>query len=158
MSRPYRTITVRHETSIDVPEYGQWIDESELIDMVKRSGSHFFHADTMRGFRSRVHDIRPGPDGWYFITSEKHVAWTSYCSINEPRKYTVRRLRVRAAGDALKLDTIGGFQAYPTLGRARTALKHFAANGALVCDRCTGSPEHETWCPSLKTEGEASNG
>ena len=126
-----QTITVNEVRNIVVPDYGVHFPIDELIAAVKRSGSHFFDADTMRFFRSRVDDYTfAGPDGWYFVTSEKHES--AFARINESRKYTVRCLRVTA--DDLKLYELGGFQAYGTLIKARTAARHAANIGAPLCE------------------------
>lgn len=150
MKENTRTITVNRSYELTIPPYSEWIGETELKRLASSSGSHFFDADTMRAFRSRLHDVLPGVDGWYFITSEKHVSYTSYASINEPRQYTIRRLRINTAGTDLSIDTIGEFQEYPTLGRARTAAKRYAKAGALICDQCGHSPEHAEWCHTRK--------
>ena len=146
MTKKTRQITITTTRTLDVPEYGTHLDAVTLKKLVSDSGSHYFDADTMRGFKSRLHDIIAGPDGWYFITSEKHEAYTSYRVINEPRKYSVRRLRINTKGDDLSIDTLGEFQQYPSLGTARTAARKFAKTGALICEHCTGTPEHESWC------------
>lgn len=130
------TLQLRRDRTLDVPEYGKWIDQHQLQDLVRRSGSHFFDDDTIRYFRSRLHDVRPGPDGWYFITSEKHVAWTSYGSINEPRKYTLRRLSVNDDNTDLCIDEYEEFQYFATLQRARTALKYAVERGTKPCSVC----------------------
>lgn len=82
------TITVKHETTIQVPDYGRSMQIDELKDIVTRSGSHFFDRDTMRYFRSRI-----------------------------------------------ELYEVGGFQAYETLGTARTAARR-AAKGSTICPSC----------------------
>jgi hypothetical protein len=142
-------ITVIHKRELSVPSYGTYIDQYTLTSLVRDSGSHFFDPDTMRSFRSRLHDIVPGVDGWYFITSEKHeYHGGSYgVSANEPRKYTIRRLRINEDNTDLVLDDIDGFQAYSTLNRARTAAKRYAAAGVTLCPRCQRSPgHHESYC------------
>lgn len=146
-------LSITKTTVLDLPDYGTHLYDWQLVELVKRSGSHFFDKDTMRGFKSRLYDVVfTGKDGWYFITSEKHEWHTSYGSGSDPRKYTIRRLRPNTAGDDLRLDTLGEFQQYPTLKRAITAARRFAKDGALVCDHCTGTPHHDTWCPTLQTE------
>lgn len=122
---------------INVPAYGTHLYSRDLIEMVKRSGSHFFDADTMRFFESHLHDVFAGPDGWYFITSEKHtgIGFNGH-AITEPRKYTVRRLAVSDKRDDLDLTEYEGFQVYPTLQRARTVAKRLAETGATLCADC----------------------
>lgn len=84
------------------------------------SGAHWFSPDTLRFFRSRIADIYylPEADAWLFITSEQNHGG----AVHHPRLYTVRRMD--AAG---RIKDVGGFQAYATLGRARTALKRASA-------------------------------
>lgn len=84
------TITIVNSRTLDVPEYGKPMHPDELRDLVTRSGSHFFDRDTMRWFKSRLEDVYAGPDGWYFVTSEKHEGPSiGGRRINEPRLYTV---------------------------------------------------------------------
>lgn len=131
-------VTVTHTTTINVPAYGIHLNRYELIELVKRTGSHFFDADTMRYFKSRLHDIYAGPDGWYFITSEKHEGPGIYGHrpINELRQYIVRRLAINEKGDNLDITEYNGFQLYPTLQRARTVAKFLAKSGATLCKSC----------------------
>lgn len=86
------------------------------IEAMKRAnrdaGFHFFDADSMRFFRSR---IAPGViGGRFFVTSEQYVAVMS----NEkgPRLYTVREMRSDGS-----IETVGEFQAHRSLGAARNA-------------------------------------
>lgn len=128
-----QTVTVSHSTTLDVPDYGARLDIDQLIELVKRSGSHFFDSETMRFFRSRVDAYTvAGPDGWYFVTSEKHVS--PYSRINEARKYTVRRFSVGPAD--VELAELEAFQRYPTLQRARTAARVAAKRGTVKCATC----------------------
>jgi hypothetical protein len=131
-------LNIRTDYYIDVPEYGTRLDIDELKSLVTRSGSHFFDRDTMRFFRSRVDDyVYPGPDGWYFVTSEKHVS--HFANINEPRLYTVRRLSVvkrENGSDDLGLFELEGFQPYRTLDAARRRAKYYAGKGAALCPKC----------------------
>ena len=119
-------VRIRTDYTYDLPAYGQYLNEGELAEIAKRCGSHFFDRGTMRFFLSRIHDIKPASDGWYFITSEKHVS--RYSNLNEPRKYTVRKLSYTRDGDGvynnITIDEIGEFQQYATLQRARTGLKY----------------------------------
>jgi hypothetical protein len=81
----------------------------EFIELSKASGNHFFDKDTMRFFRSRILDYDPITG--YFITSEKGPS--------NSRAYTLRKADF-SSGD---VDTIGQFQEYSTITRARTAFK-----------------------------------
>lgn len=141
-------VTIRADRfTIDVPDYGSRLDADNLRTLVTRAGSHFFDRDAMRAFRSRMDDYTyAAPDGWYFVTSEKHVAHTSYASINEPRMYTVRFLDIH--DNDLRLSELEAFQYFPTLQRARTAAKRAAQKPANWCLKCqyrlsTGVQCHE---------------
>jgi hypothetical protein len=129
-----QTITKRITLTIDIPDYGTPLDNHGIVGLVKRSGSHFFDTDTMRFFRSRL-DVYAfaAPDGWYFVTSERQ-------DDQHPRLYTVRQLRTRE-GDTpdtqrLHLVELNGFQAYPTLKRARTAAQKAARTARPLCTSC----------------------
>ena len=131
---------IKHESyTIDIPDYGTHLDIDTLIDIVKRSGSHFFDKETMRFFRSRVYDYTyAAPDGWYFVTSEKHES--AFARINEPRMYTVRQMRLRMRDDKLGLTVwlveLENFQHYATLTRARTAARNAAKTAHALCSMC----------------------
>lgn len=71
-------------------------------------GFHFFDAGTLRFFRSKVYPEVYG--GHLFVTSEQQ-------SSEHARLYTLREC---IEG---KVNTVGFFQLYPTLGQARTAAK-----------------------------------
>lgn len=147
-----RTIQVRRDYSIDVPAYGQHLDMSAIVDLMKRAGSHFFDADTMRYFRSRLdYEVAAGPDGWYFVTSEKHVHYSSYGTINEPRAYTVRRMSIAPSGDDLRLYELEGFQAFSSLRRARTAAKYAASTGCGICPDCSLRISHNPRCAECQS-------
>jgi hypothetical protein len=116
------------------------MDIDELIRLMKATGSHFFDKDTMRFFRSRVdYHVYAGVDGWYFVTSEKHVSHTSFGSINEPRLYTVRRMSIAKCdngSDNLYLYELEGFQQYRRLETARRRAKYYAEKSAALCPKC----------------------
>lgn len=130
-------ITIRSERTLHIPEYGAHLDMSEIQRLMRDAGSHFFDADTMRWFRSRV-DWRTyaGPDGWYFVTSEQH----KHTHGTEPRLYTVRRMSIAKADDGnddLRLYELEKFQYFPTLRRARTAAAKAARTGVPICPSCS---------------------
>jgi hypothetical protein len=77
---------------------------------------HWFDADTMRFFKSRVPDYwSPLIHGRYFISSERNE--TPFHP-SEPRRYTIRE--VRSNGD---IDTIGEFGGYATKRAAERAAR-----------------------------------
>lgn len=91
---------------------------NEIRYEAKRAGSHFFDADTMRFFGSRVLPTVYG--GRYFITSEQdHYG-------NEAKAYTIRI----ALADG-HIDTVGNFQAYATRAQAVSAVKQLVAEWVL---------------------------
>jgi hypothetical protein len=98
-------------------ETSQWYTSiNEIRIEAKRAGSHFFDADTMRFFGSRVLPTVYG--GRYFITSEQdHYG-------NGAKAYTVR-----IALDKGNIDTVGDFQAYATRAQAVRAIKQLLAEG-----------------------------
>lgn len=82
----------------------------------KESGSHFFDADSMKFFDSKVGDAVFG--GRYFITSEQ---FHGPCG-SEPRKWTIR-----VADDAGHISTVGDFQQFKTSAEAVKAARALAA-------------------------------
>jgi hypothetical protein len=98
-------------------ETSRWYTSiNEIRIEAKRAGSHFFDADTMRFFGSRVLPTVYG--GRYFITSEQD----NYG--NGARAYTVR-----IALDKGNVDTVGAFQAYATRAQAVKAIKRLLTEG-----------------------------
>jgi len=81
----------------------------EIKQANKELGGHWFSADTMRFFGSRVLPTVYG--GRYFITSEDNFQRTE-------KLYTVRQAQPN--GD---IDTVGDFQAYATRAEAVKAIK-----------------------------------
>jgi len=87
------------------------------------AGSHYFDADTMRFFSSRLLSGAVALDGYetkegrryLFVTSERDTY------AGEPRSYTVRMLTLGTVRDdrpSVEIDTVGGFQAFSTARRA----------------------------------------
>jgi len=97
-----------------------------LIDEVKRraeKGSpHFFDADTMRFFSSRVSELAWQKDEIiYFITSEADKSYHKHSG--SIRAWTVRKSDID--GD---ITTLGDFQGHETLSQARKAIKEVIEN------------------------------
>ena len=82
----------------------------EFIELNKSKGYHWFDRSTIRCFSSKVldWDIISG----HFISSERGP--------NGIRAYTLRKADFTSG----EVRTIGEFQAYGTIGRARTAFKN----------------------------------
>jgi hypothetical protein len=75
--------------------------------IAKDQGSHFFDADTLRFFNSRVSEmVYSTTDGktMFFVTSER-MDWTT------PRLYTVRKATLGETG-IFDISTVGEFQEY----------------------------------------------
>jgi len=77
-------------------------NETEVIQCVQLTGSHFFDRDTMRYFNSRLHDpVYPAKFGTFFVTSEKDRPMTysdgtySRGAWDGARRYTVRFVAAR---------------------------------------------------------------
>ena len=92
-----------------------------LIDQVRtraeKGSPHFFDADTMRFFSSRISELCwKKEDDIYFITSEADKG--PYHHKGSIRAYTVRVCDIN--GD---INTIGKFQEHATLRDARNTIK-----------------------------------
>ena len=89
----------------------QTIDE--LTKYANDHGSHFFDADTMRFFGSRILDGVTVHNGRaYFVTSERD----NYG--NQPRRYSARYMTAGA-----HFFEVGTFQEYATAAQARAAIR-----------------------------------
>lgn len=124
------TIRIVQRREFDAPAYGEHLDIDEIKRLCERAGSHFFEPQALRFFRGRVNwQTFAGSDGWYFVTSEQFRGSNGH---TEPRRYTVRRVwyRPNDAGELIdvEIDTVGEFQAYPTLHRA-VKVAHDCARG-----------------------------
>jgi hypothetical protein len=79
---------------------------TQLKELARDCGNHFFTPGAMRFFNSRVSNNVWG--GRYFITSERYS--------DEPRRYTVREF-VYSEG-RLTIDTVGEFQEFGKMSQA----------------------------------------
>lgn len=82
---------------------------NEIKQANKNAGKFWFSPDTLRFFKSKIHNKVYG--GRFFITSEQY-------DYNAPRLYTIRE----ASADG-SIDTVGKFQEYQTLNQAIEAAK-----------------------------------
>jgi len=88
----------------------------DLMELNKKLGKHFFDADSMRFFQSRIlNTLVVRENRAYFITSEQFVA-SSGCK--HDRRYTIRVMDL-GTGD---VDKIGEFQQYATAREAKREL------------------------------------
>ena len=89
----------------------------EVKSRAEKGSPHFFDADTMRCFSSRISELcwKSGDD-IYFITSEADKSYIKHKG--SIRAYTVRKCDLN--GD---INTIGTFQGHTTLNQARREIK-----------------------------------
>jgi hypothetical protein len=88
----------------------------DIRERNRRSGRHFFDADTLRFFRSRIlPTVHVGTTRAFFVTSEQY-------DDDAPRRYTVRFCD--PDGDCGTIDT---FQGHPTARAAQDAARAAAA-------------------------------
>lgn len=96
------------------PTYGAMFSIDAIKEANRASGSHYFDADTMRFFGSRVLDGVIA--GRLFITSER-----SGFDYDSPRAYSVREFMPDGS-----IETVGEFGDYTRPGTARTAAKAYS--------------------------------
>jgi hypothetical protein len=96
------------------PAYGAMFSIDAIQRASRESGSHFFDADTMRFFGSRV--LEPVVAGRFFVTSER-----SGFDYDAPRAYTLREFMPDAS-----IATVGEFNGYATSGAAKGAARRAA--------------------------------
>jgi hypothetical protein len=90
-----------------------------------RAGRHFFSADTMKFFNSRIlPTVYQGPGGVYFITSEK---FRGSDGVSAPRKYTIRQF----IPDPVNIRSIAGFNKM-TKPQAQVTARVLAAGHGVV--------------------------
>jgi len=92
----------------------------QIERMSRAIGGHWFDADALRFFGSRVYC--PVLGGRFFVSSEKHPEEGRWDAV---RRYTVRECR---NGD---IETVNDFGQYATLTAARNAAKRAAAGAEL---------------------------
>lgn len=85
----------------------------------KKAGYHFFDRSTLRFFDSRIGRTVYGFR--YFITSEQFHGSDGHSA---PRAYTIRE--VKEDGD---VDTVGGFNTWPSAQAARAEINRLRAEG-----------------------------
>lgn len=98
----------------DRPAYGAMFTIDAIMRANRESGGHYFDADTMRFFSSRV--LPTVIAGRFFITSER----TGF-DHSSPRAYSVREFMPDGS-----IETVGEFNAYATSGAAKTAARNAA--------------------------------
>jgi hypothetical protein len=100
---------------------GSTVDIRSVKECADICRSHFFEADTLRFFKSRVAEraYNDGRGGAYFTTSEKGP--------NDVRAHTVRYYDPKRCG----VETVGKFQQYKTAAQANGAAKRIATAGGL---------------------------
>lgn len=92
-------------------------DTDDVKLAARNMGSHFFDADTMRFFGSRVGSNVYG--GRFFVTSEQREHYT-------PRTYTVRVVTPSGRGRRFDITDAGGFQAFDSSAAANRAAAQLA--------------------------------
>jgi hypothetical protein len=111
------TAEIREEFGVEGYVYVRIDRVYGVDDITKASETHFFDADSMRFFKSRVYESQVVGHRVYFLTSEK-------CDYTDPRLYSVRYWDAETD----MIDTVGEFQEHKTLATARRALaRHLAA-------------------------------
>ena len=95
-------------------------DVSEIRRANVAADHHFFDADAMAFFDSRIEDGGKVYGGRYFITSEQfHFRGEAF-----PRKYTIRR----ADADGTVHTVLGTWQEYASMIEARAAAEAIASH------------------------------
>lgn len=95
---------------------------AKITKALKAAGGHFFDADTMAFFSSRVVDrVWYGADGvYFFVTSEQFIPSRGAA---HARRYTVRKW---SEAEPSSIETIGDFQRYGAEDAARKAAAELA--------------------------------
>jgi hypothetical protein len=88
-----------------------------LVAAVDNSGSHFFSADSLRAWHSRVSSTLYGHR--FFITSERN-GW------GNPRVYTVRYVYASPDTKQLMVSTLGEFAEFATMAQAQAMARRAA--------------------------------
>lgn len=98
----------------EAPAYGAAFTVEEIKRRNREAGGHYFDADTMRFFGSRVLPTVVG--GRFFVTSERTgFDWDS------PRAYSVREMMPDGT-----IGTVGEFNEHPTSAAAKSAMRRLA--------------------------------
>jgi hypothetical protein len=114
-------------------QHGETITVSELKAINAGHGGHFFDADAMRFFNSKVHGpVYTGTDGWYFVTSERNDG--AFGSPSNPRKYTVRRMDKEGDISEPEEDGHDNFQRHDTLKYAQTVARKLAERSVMLAN------------------------
>lgn len=127
------------------------MNRQDLLPRADRAGSHYFSADTMRFFSSRLLDQWQLNDDLYlFVTSERGP------HDGEPRLYTLRRAdfyRDDKGRERVEITAVGAFQEHETPAAARRAAREFLLSGGHrltdAVDLMTAA-ERNAWSDALR--------
>jgi len=132
------TVTITRE---ERTENFQVCGINDIIQINRFEGSHFFDADAMRFFKSRVSDFMAIDESRgmaLFITSEKHEGLgISGRPINEPRRYTLRYMLMtgKQAGSIYEIAPdihTDPFQAFDSVAQAKRAAAKVISGAKLI--------------------------
>ncbi len=126
-------MTALHHTPQEIQKMTmkEFLNEGNYaIDTVKSRAEngkspHFFDADTMRFFSSRISEKTwelKDSDEIYFITSEADNSRIKHAG-------SVRQYTVRSCGKDGNIEKVSEFQEFPTIREAQKFLKEYLANG-----------------------------
>jgi len=108
---------------MDHREQGTFSNIREVRWANRQLGHHWFDADTLRFFQSRVHSDLYG--GRYFVTSERDSGFGSIGAAWDGR----RRYTVRMANADGSIETVGEFGQYGSRAGAHAAAARLAYAG-----------------------------
>jgi len=94
-------------------------DTTQVRELARDCGNHFFDADSMKHFGSRIHDRVYG--GRYFVTSEQDNTGHAW---DGQRRYTVRSFDYEDG--RFTIDTVGEFGEYATATKAHAVAAKLA--------------------------------
>lgn len=143
--------TLAEWCGVTVDERGR---ELWTIDEIKHAnseaGRHFFEADTMRFFRSRVcPKVHNGPGGVYFVTSEQFVSMSGHA---ERRTFSVRRFDPKTGDTHGGIVEFAGDPEETTFQRYASARDAYAAAERLAADP-KALPKRRGWNPDKGVRG-----
>lgn len=128
------TVTLTTPDTFEGYPTGSRIPMDEVRSHARRSGSHWFDADTMRSFGSKVPTVATiGPDGRaYFVSSERDRRYDGSAGAwDGERRYTLRAYNP-ASGSVEDVERLPGdrydpdaFGRYRSLQTATAALRRF---------------------------------
>lgn len=117
---------------------------SDVKDRVKARGSHFFDADTMRSFGSRISgNVYPTDFGTYIVTSERDKGVMTSYGFAQAEGWATRNYTIRFVDLDGVFHEVNGFGHYHSWNGAQKGAARYQKTGHPSCEFAEGKCSHD---------------